>query len=493
VHYLGIGKTTLTNEICLKWARDGFLSEDFDAVILISLRLVQQRSLEEVMIEHIGKESCQCLIKSTGARCLIVLEGFDEMAIIHQDKDPFLVRLIKECTILEEATIAITSRPHACEKLKAGRRIEVVGFGRKEIREFVELSFLNDNLSVKQFVQQLEELPHLCSLCYIPMNLVMVTDIFHCSQKKLPSTLTNLYQLFIAMALQRQAKKDTKNKPLLLVEDNEAEAVEKILCKILAGLPKESLGTVFLLSKLAYYGFFKWCSKKEENKEYYVYDEWKEPKIIFTLQDLGQCGINVTVCFDGFGLLKATHTHQLPTDTIIYNFAHLSIQEFLCAVYIATLSQQEQQDLLCENFYVYPNVFCFLCGLTGLVSNEISQFVFSKLSSNNSSDVVTAARFIYESKETDPYHVTQPSILKTSETTLLPYECLCISYVLSCYPVSELKMWACDIDDKGAEMLVKHYSDKHATYQQLEKLLIGNNYLTTDGLIHVMKIVRESK
>ena len=52
----GIGKTTLANEICLRWARDGFLSEDFDAVVLIPLRCVQQRSLEEVMIEYLRRE-----------------------------------------------------------------------------------------------------------------------------------------------------------------------------------------------------------------------------------------------------------------------------------------------------------------------------------------------------------------------------------------------------------------------------------------------------
>ena len=46
---VGIGKTTLANEICVKWARDGFLAEDFDVVLLISLRSAQGRSVEEVM------------------------------------------------------------------------------------------------------------------------------------------------------------------------------------------------------------------------------------------------------------------------------------------------------------------------------------------------------------------------------------------------------------------------------------------------------------
>jgi len=55
---IGKGKTTLANEICVKWVkRDGFLAEDFDIVILIPLRSVQQRSIEEEMMEHIGEET----------------------------------------------------------------------------------------------------------------------------------------------------------------------------------------------------------------------------------------------------------------------------------------------------------------------------------------------------------------------------------------------------------------------------------------------------
>ena len=55
----GIGKTTLANQICIRWARDGFLSDDFDAVVLIPMRCVQNRSLEQVMIEFIGEETYQ--------------------------------------------------------------------------------------------------------------------------------------------------------------------------------------------------------------------------------------------------------------------------------------------------------------------------------------------------------------------------------------------------------------------------------------------------
>ena len=54
---VGIGKTTLANEICLRWARDGFIVDLFDFIILIPLRTVQQQSLEETMMKHIGKSA----------------------------------------------------------------------------------------------------------------------------------------------------------------------------------------------------------------------------------------------------------------------------------------------------------------------------------------------------------------------------------------------------------------------------------------------------
>ena len=58
---------------------------------------------------------------------------------------------------------------------------------------------------------------------------------------------------------------------------------------------------------------------------------WKEPKIIYTESDLIQCDVKVTGDhdFDGFGLLKVTHTNQLLTDFKTYSFNHLTIQDCL--------------------------------------------------------------------------------------------------------------------------------------------------------------------
>ena len=508
----GIGKTTLCHELCLRWARDGYLAEDFDIMALIPLRSVQQESFEEILKRHIGEDNYQQLKKSAGNKCLIILEGFDELAINCRQSDKFLYCLIKECTVLEKAKILITSRPQACEDIDAGRRIEVVGFGKDEIKAFAEKSFPNEIQSVEEFLRQLDEYPQLHSLCYIPLNLVMLVDIFHCSEKKLPSRLTELYQLFIVMNVRRQMKKENiAKKPSVCssVAETAADSLEETLFVMFRDISREIVGIVSCLSRLAYRGFFDWYCHQEDER--YTWLKFKEPKIIFTESDLIQCDIEVTSDFDGFGLLKATPTHGLLTDNNTYSFHHLTIQEFLCAVYISLQSEQKQLYLLKEHFDEYPNVFTFVCGLTGLASSEMFQFMYSKLTTtriglvghpNVSSriivggdpNVITAMRCINESKQSsDPHQSVSPFTLHLALNTLLPYDCVCVSNILSCYPVLALEMRHCHIGNKGAELLVKHYPYKNSTGQLLEELYLKNNDLTIEGMEHVMKIVRTSE
>ena len=139
----------------------------------------------------------------------------------------------------------------------------------------------------------------------------------------------------------------------------------------------------------------------------------------------------------------------------------------------------------------------FLCGLTGLASNEMFKFLCSKLSSSKASAlegdpyVVIAVRCFYESN--CHIEVTSPLTLKMSHNTLSPYDCLCLSWLLSYFPVSHLKMRNCHIEDTGAKLLVRHYPNNNTTGQLLEELNLSGNNLTIAGLEDVMKIVRTSK
>ena len=128
------------------------------------------------------------------------------------------------------------------------------------------------------------------------------------------------------------------------------------------------------------------------------------------------------------------------------------------------------------------------------------QFIYSMLTlpvhiyDSGDPKVIIATSCIYESKQSSiPYQSVSPFTLNMNWRTLIPYNCLCVSNVLSCYPVSQLKMWGCSIGNKGAELLVKHYANKNTTGQLLEELKLSNNKLTSEGIVHVMKIVRTSE
>ena len=467
---VGIGKTTLANKICVEWAENKFLHEDFDIVILIKLRTVQERSLEDVMIEQIRQEAYQELIKKSGIKCLIILEGLDEMATERLQSDPLWLGMIN-LLVFVEAVILITSRPCACQELIANRRIAILGFGEEEIKSFVEKSFPNDSQIADTFMQKLMEYPHIHSLCCVPVSLVMIIDIFKDKKQSLPSTLTELYQHYVVMMLVREMKRIR----LVFSTDAATDCIEDI-CKILPDVPKEITVSLFLLSKLAYHSFFE--RDTGDNKE------WKKvnnQKIIFSEDDLAQCNIKINEHFDGEELLQVETLHHYSGDHVTYNFIHLTVQEFLCAVYMLTLSQEEQCHLLKEYFDDYPNIMILYCGLTRL---DCHQVIYSKLTSRDSN--VTAVKCLYEGQWNDD--ATSPFVLHMRGTTLLSYDIHCVSFAYCNFPVTELKLVRCGIGDEGARTLAKCCSNNNET-TKLEKLNVEHNSLTSEGMKHVMKIV----
>jgi len=485
---VGIGKTTLANEICVRWARDGFLTSNFKFVILILLRTIQHRPLEDVVVELIGESAYRLVKETNGSKCLIILDGLDEISGGHVRADPFLVRF----TTLKKATILITSRPHACQELVANRTIEVVGFGEDQIKEFVTKMFSDDVQSVETFLQQAHELPHIYDLCYVPMSLVMVTQIFQYRKMSLPSTLTELYKLFIVMILCREKKKSIEKK---VISPAIATTAEEKLQTILPDLPKEMTEMLLLLCKLAYHSFFDWCSVREENQIIHV-QVVKEPKIIFTEEDLLGSGIELPKEFDGQGLLQVTTIYQLTRDSVTYNFSHLTVQEFLCALYICmALSHEEQYHILQENFNILPNIITMFCGVTGLKSQEHLKFIISQLSSGsdelgaNNYHVTTAVKCVNESQCILLPQKISPLTIILRETTLSPYDIQCISHTICHYPIVVLNIRGCHIGDKGVSRLAQYCVSKNILLQLQELNLTGNN-LTSAVINNLVQIIR---
>ena len=445
---------------------------------MLLLRSIQKQSTEQVFVKLIGEEAFQELKKSQGKNCLIILEGLDEITLERQQSDEFLTKLIHS-ELLQFSTIVVTSRPHACLQLKekkANKIIEILGFGDEEMKEFVEDSFAQDiTQSDKVFLKQLEERPQLYSLCHVPISLAMIIDIFK-EVKTLPLTLTQLYYRFITMILNRESEKmQNHNQVSSTSTVTMSQNDEDILHQALPDVPKEKLGNILLLSKLAFHGFFA----VTENQSGIVAK--KDPKIIFPQDDLTQCGIVNTDNYDGHSLLKMESLHHFAGRQKTYNFIHLTVQEFLCAVYMLTLSQEKQRHLLKEYFDVYPNIMILYCGLTRF---DFHQVVYSKLTSHDSS--VTAVKCLYEGQWNNDAHISTSSIiLHLSRKTLLPYDLLCVSYTYCNFPVTQLNLKSCRIGDMGAGKLAKWYNET----TKLQELSLHNNSLTSEGMKHVMKIV----
>ena len=502
----GIGKTTFANEICLKWAKDTdcFLSNDYDLVILIRLRAVEESSLQQVMIDAVGSEAAydELLTKSHGNRCLIILEGLDEISAHWRQNDTMFCQLIKTTTFLSHANILVTSRPHACIQLHGHiknhtRKIEIVGFDKPQIKEYAELYFHNSNTAEK-FMLQINNNPHISSLCYVPLCLNMVLECFKYNNETLHTTLTELYQSFIISKVDEHIhfKKHTSLGTVLESDEQFIEKLVNVLSDVPDVLSKEALETMFLLSKLAYKSYFEWSEHVRV----------KTPKIIYTKRDLAHCNITNSGN-DACGLLKATNTLFATGNTAVYTFNHLSVQEYFCALYISLQPENQQLQLLKDHITDYPHMWPFYAGLTKLRSLNVLQYLCEPLLHNKR---VESYMTFSHSVSTEPHHnykstIAMKSIYEaqfslstckweaftlhiTGCFSLRAFDYLSIAYFMSTVPITHLVLLECYIGDQGAEML----ASCKVQLPSLKVLDLTMNGITHKGMESVVTMVKTS-
>ena len=505
MYSIGIGKTTFANEICLQWAKDtnGFLSNDYDLVILIRLRAVQERTLQQVMIDAVGSEAAydELLTKCHGNRCLIILEGLDEISAHWQQNDTMFCQLIKTTTFLSHANILVTSRPHACIDLHRDikdytRTIEIVGFDKPQIKEYAKLYFHNSNTAEK-FMEQINNDPHISSLCYVPLCLNMVLECFKLNNETLHTTLTELYQSFIISKINEHIR-FKKHTSLGTVPENDEQCI-KNLVSVLRDVPdvlsKEALETLFLLSMLAYKSYFQWSIKDPTERKS------KSPRIIYTKNDLAQCNITNSGN-DACGLLKATNTLFATGNTAVYTFNHLSVQEYFCALYISLLPEDQQLQLLKHHITDYPHMWPFYAGITKLKSPDVLQYMqqlclqgkityWSDHSCSaeryNDNKVIVVLNSIYEAKLLPDFCKHEvPCLYFGMRSHLRPYDYMSISYCMSIVPIKHLFLNGSKIGDRGAEMLARWQNLKPS----LKLLDLDDNMITHKGMESVVAIIK---
>ncbi|CAL8390580.1 unnamed protein product, partial [Arctogadus glacialis] len=319
----GIGKTVLTHKFTLDWA-EGKTNHDIHFTFPMTFRelnLVRDKKFSLVELLHHffidTKEAKIC--RYDRFRIVFILDGLDECRLPldfqnnpictdvteSTEVDVLLTNLISG-NLLPSAHIWITTRPAAANQIPAecvDMVTEVKGFSDPQKEEYFRKRFRDEMLASK-IISHIKTSRNLHIMCHIPVFCwIMATvleDIFETSQsgEEIPKTMTQMYSHFLRVqSLQGDRKYHgrTETDPHWSSESREI---------------------IVSLGKLAF-------------------NQLEKGNLIFYEADLAECGIDIKEASVYSGMFTQIFKEEcgLYLDKV-FCFVHLSIQEFLAALYV---------------------------------------------------------------------------------------------------------------------------------------------------------------
>ncbi|XP_043987248.1 NACHT, LRR and PYD domains-containing protein 3-like isoform X2 [Gambusia affinis] len=312
----GIGKTVLTQKFTLDWAA-GQTNQNIQFIFPFTFRelntLKEKRfSLVELIHKFFIKTKDVCSFEQF--QVLFIFDGLDESRLpldfynkeILTDAteptsvDALLINLIKG-KLFPSALLWITTRPAAAKQIPPefiDMVIEVKGFTDSQKEEYFRKKFRDDEEKANKIISHITASRSLHIMCHIPVFCWITADVLEDELKnkeggELPMTLTEMYIKFLVVQIKIKKKK----------YDGGAEQDPDISKMVLS------------LGKLAL-------------------EQLLNGNLIFYDSDLQDCGIEIkNVSFSGV----FTEIFKEETGigkTSVFSFVHLSIQEFLAAVYM---------------------------------------------------------------------------------------------------------------------------------------------------------------
>ena len=315
----GIGKTTLCTMLAEGWAEGKILTQ-FDCVLLLPLRdqlVSSASSLPDLLaLHHPDEIICESVVRqlkrTRGKGVLIIADGWDELNEANRSKTSLLYNLLFG-RLLPFASVLLTSRPSASAPLHSlpsvDRLVEVVGFNEENIKQYIESEFEHFPEKASSLIEQLENNPVIQSVCSVPLNCAIVCNLWHTLEQELPRTLTELYTQIVLSIILRNVKKKFPVCPIGLNSFNE--------------IPNDLQNTFWLICEFAY--------------ECLLLDQ-----LVFSEAELSSRLSEVGDKLHCFGLLQSARSLLPVGHGLSFHFAHLTIQEFLAALHLATLPNEER-------------------------------------------------------------------------------------------------------------------------------------------------------
>ncbi|XP_069368336.1 NLR family CARD domain-containing protein 3-like isoform X14 [Paralichthys olivaceus] len=340
----GVGKTFSVQKFTLDWA-EGLENQDVGLLVVLSFRelnLVRDEQHSLLTLLRVFHPTLQKLTAETLAVCkpVIIFDGLDEsrrsLDFNHREVvsevtqrssvNVLLTNLIRG-NLLPSALVWITSRPAAANQIPptcVDRVTEVRGFTDAQKEEYFRRRFSDEELS-SRIISHIKTSRSLHIMCQIPVfcwiSATVLEHMLTTDQRgELPKTLTDLYSHFLLV--------QTKRKNTKYGGGHETSPQQ---------LKKADRDVLLKLGRLAL-------------------KHLEEGYIMFYQEDLEQCGLNVTEA----SLYSGVCTEIFRRESVIfqksvYCFVHLSVQEFLAAVYMFHCYTERNSEELNNFLGTYGN------------------------------------------------------------------------------------------------------------------------------------------
>ncbi|XP_023185565.1 NACHT, LRR and PYD domains-containing protein 12-like [Xiphophorus maculatus] len=317
----GIGKTLLTQKFTLDWA-EGKTNQNIDFIFQFTfkeLNLLKEKKFSLVELIHHFFPETKGIFSFEQFQVLFIFDGlYESRFTLDFNNNPILTDVTESSSVdvlltnlirrklLPSALLWITTRPAAANQIPAefvDMVTEVRGFTDPQKEEYFRKRFRDDEEKASRIISHIQKSKSLHIMCHIPVFCWITAKVLENVMKtreggELPKTLTEMYIEFLKVNLAIKKEKydrGTKTKSIWSPEN------KKLI---------ESLG------KLAF-------------------EQLLEGNLIFYDKELKKCGINIKDAALFSGVFTEMFKRERGTCNIsVYSFVHLSVQEFLAAVYM---------------------------------------------------------------------------------------------------------------------------------------------------------------